>query len=70
MLSKISIDFAVQNHLENEKQSGNIAMAQGKRPLWEFESPSKPQPIPLGDLARLYRQEHAQTKKAIKVLEK
>jgi hypothetical protein len=45
-------------------------MAQGKRPLWEFELPSKPQPIPLGDLARLYRQEHAQAKKAVKVLEK
>lgn len=46
------------------------AMAQGERPLWEFELPSKPQPMPLGDVARLYRQEHAQAKKAVKVLEK
>ena len=46
------------------------AMAQGERPLWEFESPSKPQPTPLGDVARLYRQQHANAKKAVKVLEK
>lgn len=46
------------------------AIAQGERPLWEFELPSKPQPTPLGDVARLYRQQHAQVKKAIKVLEK
>ena len=46
------------------------AMAQGERPLWEFELPSKPQPTPLGDVARLYRQQHANAKKAVKVLEK
>ena len=46
------------------------AMAQGERPLWEFELPSKPQPTPLGDFARNYRQEHAHAKKAVKVFEK
>lgn len=46
------------------------AMAQGERPLWEFQLPSKPQPTPLGDIARLYRQQHATAKKAVKVLEK
>jgi hypothetical protein len=46
------------------------AIAQGERPLWEFELPSKPQPTPLGDVARLYRQQHASAKKAVKVLEK
>ena len=46
------------------------AMAQGERPLWEFQLPSKPQPTPLGDVARLYRQQHSTAKKAVKVLEK
>jgi hypothetical protein len=45
------------------------AMAQGERPLWEF--PTKPVPeVSLGDVARLYRQQHAAAKKAVKVLEK
>src|SRR5215471_687687 len=46
------------------------AMAQGERPLWEFEQPAKAQPMPLGDVARLYRQQHASAKKAVRVLEK
>lgn len=41
--------------------------ARGERPLWEV---SKPKPeVPLGDIARLLRQQHATTKKAVKVLE-
>lgn len=41
--------------------------ARGERPLWEV---SKPKPeIPLGDVARLLRQQHATVKKAVKVLE-
>lgn len=42
--------------------------AQGERPLWEV---AKPVPeIPLGDIARMLREEHASAKKAVKVLEK
>ena len=73
--------MAVPSH-EQHASEGNLApqrdlyvrtataMAQGERPLWEFEQPSKPQPTPLGDVARLYRQQHATAKKAVKVLEK
>lgn len=39
----------------------------GERPLWEV---SKPKPeIPLGDIARALRQQHATAKRAVKVLE-
>lgn len=44
-------------------------IAHGERPLWEFGQ----QPLeemPLGDVARLLRQQHATAKKAVKVLEK
>jgi hypothetical protein len=44
-------------------------MAQGERPLWEFATNPAPE-VPLGDVARLYRQQHATVKKAVKVLEK
>jgi hypothetical protein len=44
--------------------------AQGDRPLWEFERPASETGMPLGDVARLYRQQHATAKKAVKVLEK
>ena len=43
-------------------------IAQGERPLWEFAHPAET--MPLGDVARLYRQQHATAKKAVKVLEK
>ena len=39
----------------------------GERPLWEV---SKPKPeVPLGDVARMFREQHATVKKAVKVLE-
>lgn len=42
--------------------------ARGERPLWEV---SKPAPeVPLGDVARLFRNQHATVKKAVMVLEK
>ena len=44
------------------------AVAQGERPLWEVAHPAPE--VPLGDIARLYRQQHATAKKAVKVLEK
>jgi len=40
----------------------------GERPLWEFGPIS--QPVPLGDIARAYRTEHAHAKKAEVKLEK
>jgi hypothetical protein len=42
--------------------------AQGERPLWEFGPVS--QPVPLGDVARAYRQEKRTAKKAEFVFEK
>jgi hypothetical protein len=42
--------------------------AQGERPLWEFGPVS--QPVPLGDIARAFRKEHAAARKAQRVLEK
>ncbi|HEY6336878.1 MAG TPA: hypothetical protein VIW68_00140 [Candidatus Sulfotelmatobacter sp.] len=43
--------------------------AQGERPLWEF-GPAGPPPVPLGDLARAARKEHAHDKKAQIIWEK
>lgn len=43
--------------------------AQGERPLWEF-GPVGPPPVPLGDLARAARKEHAHDKKAQIIWEK
>lgn len=42
-------------------------IAQGETPLWEFPHPE--QTMPLGDIARLLREQHATVKKAVKVLE-
>lgn len=42
--------------------------AKGERPLWEFGPIS--QPVPLGDVARAYRREKIDAKKAQVVLEK
>ena len=43
--------------------------AKGERPLWEV-GPKPAAEIPLGDVARLFRNEHATAKKAAKVLNK
>ncbi len=42
--------------------------AQGERPLWEVAKPAPE--VPLGDIARMLREEHASAKKAVKVFEK
>jgi hypothetical protein len=42
--------------------------AQGERPLWEVAR--IPETMPLGDVARLLRKQHATAKKAIIVFEK
>jgi hypothetical protein len=47
--------------------SSNV-YAHGERPLWEVGAKPAPE-VPLGDVARFYRGEHATAKKAVKVLE-
>jgi hypothetical protein len=46
----------------------NYSYAHGERPLWEFGPVSEP--VPLGDVARAYRKEKMDAKKAEIVLEK
>ncbi|HXM23184.1 MAG TPA: hypothetical protein VN948_18140 [Terriglobales bacterium] len=50
---------AEQNLLDNS----SYVYAQGERPLWEVASPVS-RATPLGDVARMLRQEHATAKKA------
>lgn len=47
---------------------GGMAYAQGERPLWEFGPFSEP--VPLGDVARAFRKEKMNAKKAEIVFEK
>jgi hypothetical protein len=49
--------------------SDTYSYAQGERPLWEFGPVSQP-PLPLGDVARAYRKDRVNAKKAEVVLEK
>ena len=63
---------ASQHDLGTEEsllQSSAYHYEHGERPLWEFGSVSAP-PVPLGDVARAYRYEHALARKAAVVLEK
>jgi hypothetical protein len=48
---------------ENILESSAIVSAHGERPLWEV-APKK-QEVPLGDVARMFRKEHATAKKAV-----
>jgi hypothetical protein len=43
-------------------EHSNFYYAQGERPLWEFQPLAYH--VPLGDIARMLRQEHATAKKA------
>jgi hypothetical protein len=54
---------------QNLLEHSDYSYAQGERPLWEF-GPVGPPPVPLGDLARAARKEHALDKKARIVWEK
>ena len=59
-------EHASQHPLAEEQsllEHSNYIYAQGERPLWEVQ-PASPRPIPLGDIARLLRKEHATAKKA------
>jgi hypothetical protein len=53
---------------QNILHDGGYSYAKGERPLWEFGPMTEP--VPLGDVARAYRQEHALAKKAEVVFEK
>jgi hypothetical protein len=44
-------------------ENSNFYYAQGERPLWEFQTLAH-QVVPLGDIARMLKQEHATAKKA------
>jgi hypothetical protein len=48
------------------REQSSITSARGERPLWEFMPP--PPFVPIADIARLIRNEHAQARKAVKVL--
>jgi hypothetical protein len=43
-------------------ENSNFYYAQGERPLWEFQTLARQ--VPLGDIARMLKQEHATAKKA------
>lgn len=49
-------------HPQNILEHSDFAYEKGERPLWEFGPIT--QPVPLGDIARAYRKEHALVKKA------
>jgi 6-phosphogluconate dehydrogenase len=54
---------------ESSLLGGSVySYAQGEQPLWEF-APDKKREVPLGDVARAYRQGHVIEKKAAKVSE-
>jgi hypothetical protein len=48
---------------ENILESSTIVSARGERPLWEVAP--KRHEVPLGDVARMFRKEHATAKKAV-----
>lgn len=62
---------ASQHEMANEQSllsGSSYSYAHGERPLWEFGAIS--QPVPLGDIGRAARKEHAAAKKAERILEK
>jgi len=62
---------ATQHPLAEERSilfTSTATYARGERPLWEVAKPAPE--VPLGDVARMLRQQHATAKKAVMVLEK
>src|ERR1700733_7728282 len=53
---------------QNIYEHSDYTYAQGERPLWEFGTISHP--VPLGDIARVLRKEHALARKADIIWEK
>jgi hypothetical protein len=65
------IQHAEQHDMATERPlvgGGGYSYAQGERPLWEFGPISRP--IPLGDVARAYRKQKENARKAEIVFEK
>ena len=52
---------------QNLRGNNSLTSAQGEMPLWEVPQPHE---VPLGDIARAFRKEHATAKKARLVLVK
>jgi hypothetical protein len=50
--------------IQNLNGGETYVYAQGERPLWEVATPTHE--MPLGDSARVLREEHASVKKAVK----
>ena len=60
-------EHATQTALAQEQsllEHSNYFCAQGERPLWEVQPMSQSHPVPLGDIARMLKKEHATAKKA------
>jgi hypothetical protein len=50
---------------QNLLEHSSYLIAQGERPLWEVQQASKSRrPVPLGDIARMFRKDHELVKKA------
>jgi hypothetical protein len=58
-------DMAVESSLLGNNP---YSYAQGEQPLWQFPTPK--QEVPLGDVARAYRRDHALSRKAEIVVER
>lgn len=66
-------EHATQHEMAQESplvggRPNTYTVYEGERPLWEFGPVSEP--IPLGDVARAYRQQKAAAKKAEVILDK
>lgn len=62
---------ATQQPLAHEQtllETGSYTSAHGERPLWEVAPPHPPS-VPLADVARALKKEHATARKATKVFE-
>ena len=60
---------SIQSEMSLLITSDSNSSARGERPLWEAGA-KPPAEIPLGDVARLLRNQHTAAKKAVKALEK
>ena len=60
-------EHASQQSLAQEQnllERSSYLIAQGERPLREVQQASKSRPVPLGDIARMFRKDHELVKKA------
>jgi hypothetical protein len=71
-IEMLSHDQHASQHAMRQEESllgctSPYTYAQGEQPVWEFGTPK--QEVPLGDVARAYRQGHVIDRKAAKVVE-